>query len=190
MFALFFSAASDKHILFHPPLKFYGPAGLGEKLVCWMLCVPPLLTFRHVISTLERVLGRCRKQIAVVSSTSCIALTSRALFVGVCVGVCLGGESMIRLLILACLLSKAAWIEETVGHNWLRQLGHDHSPRVEHSKANLHVTLPNYTKKRTKNSERKDILLLLPPTFSFSVYQVSFFFFIPPCLVNCNLYTA
>lgn len=54
-----------------------------------------------------------------------------------------GDELMICLLILTCLLSKAAWIEETVGHNWLWQLGHDHSPRVEHLKANLHVTLSN-----------------------------------------------
>ena len=123
--------------------------------------------------------GRCKKRSCSPLPVKAITLTSRVLFVGVCVGVCLGGESMIRLLILACLLSKAAWIEETVGHNWLRQLGHDHSPRVEHLKANLHVTLPNYTKKRTKNSERKDILLLLPPTFSFSVYQV--FYSSMPC---------
>lgn len=34
-------------------------------------------------------------------------------------------------------------IEETVGHNWLWQLGHDHSPWEQHLKANLHVTSLN-----------------------------------------------
>lgn len=50
---------------------------------------------------------------------------------------------MIRLLIGACLLSKAAGIEETVGHNWLWQLGHDRGAWVEHLKPDLHVSFPN-----------------------------------------------
>lgn len=45
MFALFFSAGSDKHISVSSSAKVYGPVGLGESqfTVCWMHCIPPLL---------------------------------------------------------------------------------------------------------------------------------------------------
>lgn len=43
--------------------------------------------------------------------------------------------------LILVLVVKALGIEETVGYNWLWQLGDDQSPRVEHLKGNLHVSL-------------------------------------------------
>lgn len=56
--------------------------------------------------------------------------------------VCVGGVDDSSFDPAAC-CQKLPEIEETVGHNWLWQLGHDQSPWMEHLKANLHVTLSN-----------------------------------------------
>lgn len=57
-------------------------------------------------------------------------------------GILKGADSALILMLVV----KALGIEETVGYNWLWQLGDDQSPRVEHLKGNLHVSLSNKKK--------------------------------------------
>lgn len=124
--------------------KVYGPVGTRRKSVHALLdalytstahfrrtILPTLSSMAFVILTLKGFWAGVGSKLLLCSTLpsmfgprrvkpSLAPLASDHFSLYVCVRVLvyvLGGESMIRLLILACLLSKAAWIEETVGHN-------------------------------------------------------------------------